>query len=88
MRIFVAVLVAVLIVGGLATAVGLKMRNGNTQAAATAVRVEPVARGDLIEVVSAPGQILPKASRRSMVHSAGNTLHRRNRRCSAALSEA
>jgi HlyD family secretion protein len=59
-RIFVAVLVAVLIVGGLATAVGLRMRNGNTQAAATAVRVEPVARGDLVEVVSAPGQILPK----------------------------
>jgi HlyD family secretion protein len=60
-KIVVAVVVGVLLLGGLATVVGMKLRNGDGGGPpATAVRVEGVRRGDLVEIVSAPGQVQPK----------------------------
>ena len=55
------VLVVLLSIGVL---VGMKMRNGKSGSGGgggeTAVRVEPVALGELVEIVSAPGQVQPK----------------------------
>ena len=59
MKILIAVLVAVGILGtGITVAVMKYGSSGKVEA--TSVRVEPVGRGDLIEIVSAPGQVQPK----------------------------
>ncbi|MGB7158657.1 MAG: efflux RND transporter periplasmic adaptor subunit [Tepidisphaeraceae bacterium] len=59
MKILVAVLVTVVILGGGVTATVMKYRTGG-KVESTDVRVEPVARGDLVEIVSAPGQVQPR----------------------------
>ncbi|MDE1390117.1 biotin/lipoyl-binding protein, partial [Bacillus licheniformis] len=41
-------------------AFGVKRYNGSDKQEVTSVRVEPVSRGDLVEIVSAPGQVQPK----------------------------
>lgn len=59
MKLFIAVLVAVGIVGAGITGGVMKYRAAQ-QVGPTTVRVEPVMRGNLIEIVSAPGQVEPK----------------------------
>ena len=59
MKILVAVLVAVVVLGGGITATVVKFRSGG-KSETTTVRTEPVSRGDLVEIVSAPGQVQPK----------------------------
>lgn len=60
MKILLIVIIIIVVLGGLA-GVGWKMRsNGGGDAQITPVRVEKVGRGDLVEIVSAPGQIQPK----------------------------
>ena len=57
-RIIVIVTVAV---GVIAAIIAFKMKGkGGSEAQPLSVRVEPVKRGDLIEIVSAPGQVQPK----------------------------
>jgi HlyD family secretion protein len=56
------ILVSVVLLGGTAAVlIGVKMR-GNVSGgdSAMAVRAEPATRGELIEIVSAPGQVQPK----------------------------
>jgi HlyD family secretion protein len=58
-KLLIAALVAVGIIGTGIT-VGV-MKYGSSKATeTTSVRVEPVTRGDLVEIVSAPGQVQPK----------------------------
>jgi HlyD family secretion protein len=58
-RIVIAVLVSVVVLGGVAGV--LKLRSsGTSEKPALEVRVEPAGRGDLAEIVSAPGQLQPK----------------------------
>jgi len=59
LKILVAVLVAVVVLGGGITATVVKFRSGG-KSETTTVRTEPVSRGDLVEIVSAPGQVQPK----------------------------
>ena len=59
MKLLIAVLVAVGIIGSGIT-IGVMKFGSSNKAEATSVRVEPVGRGDLIEIVSAPGQVQPK----------------------------
>ena len=60
MKILLTIVIIVAVLGGLA-GVGLKMRgNGSPDAQGTMVRIERVARGELVEIVSAPGQLQPK----------------------------
>ena len=61
MKIIVAVVVTVVVLGILA-GVGMSLRGkGDTgKSEGTPVRVEPVKRGDLVEIVSAPGQLQPR----------------------------
>lgn len=64
MKIIIGVVVCLVVLGVLA-GVGLSMRgdkegDAGAGAPATPVRVEIVGRGDLLEVVSAPGQVQPK----------------------------
>lgn len=59
MKLLTAVLVAVGIVGTGVT-VGVKKYRAAQQVDVAAVRVETVSRGDLTEIVSAPGQVQPK----------------------------
>jgi len=60
-KIIVAVVVTVVVLGILA-GVGMSLRGkGDTgKSEGTPVRVEPVKRGDLVEIVSAPGQLQPR----------------------------
>jgi HlyD family secretion protein len=59
-KILLTIVIIVAVLGGLA-GVGLKMRgNGSPDAQGTMVRIERVARGELVEIVSAPGQLQPK----------------------------
>src|SRR4051812_41267063 len=57
---FIIIAVTTVVAVGLASVYFVKVRGGNTVAEATIVRVEPVQVGDLIESVSAPGQVEPK----------------------------
>lgn len=59
MKILVGLMVAVVVIGGGVTAAVIKYRSGG-KSETTAVRVEKVSRGDLVEIVSAPGQVQPK----------------------------
>ena len=59
MKIFITVIVTVVVL--LAVGSGLWMARGRGQDEGTAVRIEPAARGDLVEIVSAPGLIQPKS---------------------------
>ncbi len=59
MKILIGALVAVAIVGAGITFGVMKYRSSNEVETAS-VRVEPVSRGDLVEIVSAPGQVQPK----------------------------
>ena len=58
-KILIAVLVAVGVVGTGIT-VGVMKYGSSNKTETTSVRVEPVGRGDLTEIVSAPGQVQPK----------------------------
>jgi HlyD family secretion protein len=58
-KILIAALVGVAIVGTGIT-VGVMKYNSSGKVETTSVRVEPVTRGDLVEIVSAPGQVQPK----------------------------
>jgi HlyD family secretion protein len=57
----VTAVIVLVVLGGL-VGVGLKMRGNaaDPKGEGTTVRVEPVKRGDLTEIVSAPGQLQPK----------------------------
>ncbi len=61
MKILIILISVVLLGGTAAVLVGVKMR-GNVSGGdnAMAVRAEPVTRGELVEIVSAPGQVQPK----------------------------
>ena len=59
MKILIAAVVAVAIVGTGIT-IGVMKYGSSNKVEATSVRVEPVSRGDLVEIVSAPGQVQPK----------------------------
>ena len=59
MKIFITVVVTAVVL--LAVGSGLWFARGRGQDEGTAVRIEPVARGDLVEIVSAPGLIQPKS---------------------------
>ena len=61
-KIFIGIVITVVVVVGLLAGIGLCMhaRAGASRAQATKVRVESPSRGDLVEVVSAPGQIEPR----------------------------
>jgi HlyD family secretion protein len=60
LKITVAVILAVAVTLGLVFIVGARFRAGASgPGEPTAVKVEPVARGDLVEVVVAPGEIQP-----------------------------
>ena len=56
------IVVVTLAVAGALTGVGMKLTGNGPSATEqeTAVRIEKVSRGDLVEIVSAPGQIQPK----------------------------
>jgi HlyD family secretion protein len=58
-KILIAALVGVAIVGTGIT-VGVMKYNSSGKVETTSVRVDPVTRGDLVEIVSAPGQVQPK----------------------------
>jgi HlyD family secretion protein len=58
-KILIAAVVAVAIVGTGIT-IGVMKYGSSNKVEATSVRVEPVSRGDLVEIVSAPGQVQPK----------------------------
>src|ERR1041385_4131588 len=57
-KIIIGVIVSVALFGGIAGM--LKLRGGGEQVKTIEVRVEPVTRGELAEIVTAPGQIQPK----------------------------
>ena len=59
MKILIAAVVAVAIVGTGIT-IGVMKYGSSNKVETTSVRVEPVTRGDLVEIVSAPGQVQPK----------------------------
>ena len=59
MKIFITVVVTAVVL--LAVGSGLWFARGRGEDEGTAVRIEPVARGDLVEIVSAPGLIQPKS---------------------------
>ncbi len=62
MKIAIITVIALAVVGTVA-GIGVKMHGGGDNPAAeqaTSVRVEAVTRGDLTEIVSAPGQVQPK----------------------------
>lgn len=61
-KIFITIVIAVVVVVGLLAGIGLWMhaRAGASGAQATKVRLESPSWGDLVEVVSAPGQIEPR----------------------------
>ena len=65
-KIIITVVIAIIVLGTGAVLVGMKVRNGGAMTGGkgpggeTPVRVEPVALGELVEIVSAPGQVQPK----------------------------
>ena len=59
MKILVIVVVSLAALLGVGLMVGAHFRAAASQAALTIVKVEPVARGDLVETVAAPGEIQP-----------------------------
>ena len=59
LKIGIVVILAVAVTLGLVFLVGAHFHGGSSPQDATVVRVEPAALGDLIEVVSAPGEIQP-----------------------------
>lgn len=60
MKILIVSVVGVVVVGALA-GLGITMRGGKEERSdAISIRVDTVGRGDLIEIVSAPGQVQPK----------------------------
>ena len=62
LKIILIVIGSIAVLGGLASVGVMKMTGGKGGASAepTSVRMEPVTRGELIEIVSAPGQLQPK----------------------------
>lgn len=56
----IIVVVVLAVLGATGWAVAAKLRSGPDEAQPTTVRAEPVAAGDLIETVSAPGKVEPK----------------------------
>src|SRR5881628_2988508 len=58
-KLLVAVIIVVVLVAVLGPMVG-HWRSGGASNAATTVRVEAVGTGELIEIVSSPGQLQPK----------------------------
>ena len=60
MKTFITILVTALVVGAIAVGAFVKMRGAGGQGDETIVRLEPAERGELIETVSAPGQVQPK----------------------------
>jgi HlyD family secretion protein len=59
-KIIITVIVILVVIVGMVAGVGLWAKRGMVAADLTAVRVEPAARGDLVELVSAPGQVQPR----------------------------
>jgi HlyD family secretion protein len=57
-KLIISTIVGLIVLTGIGAGVWLKSRNGDTDA--TAVRVEAVSRGDLVELVTAPGTIQAK----------------------------
>ncbi len=60
MKTLIIIVVTAVVVGGGVAGVFYKMRSSENAGDATIVRVEPAARGDLVETVSAAGQVRPK----------------------------
>lgn len=61
MKIAIIVVVCVLVLGGGALLVGMKLSgHADADAGVTSVRIEPVGRGDLTEIVTAPGVVQPR----------------------------
>lgn len=59
MKLFAGIVVGVIVLGGILSGVVMKFR-GDSGGEGEIVRLEPVVRGDLTEIVSAPGQVQPK----------------------------
>ena len=61
MKVIAIVVVSLLLAGGAVVAVGLKLRGTLAPTTPDAVvRVEPAASGDLVEIISAPGEVQPR----------------------------
>ena len=60
MKLFLTILVTTVVAGALVGGAVWKMRGGDADGDTTAVRIETVARGELAELVSAPGVVEPK----------------------------
>jgi HlyD family secretion protein len=59
--IIIRIIIGLAVVGGLAAGVGWWTKHGAAKQEETTVRVEPAGRGELIEIVSAPGRVKPKS---------------------------
>jgi HlyD family secretion protein len=60
-KLFIWIVVSLAVVVGLVTLVGMRMNKAlSPQDTALSVRAEPLKRGDLVEFVSAPGQVQPR----------------------------
>jgi len=64
-KLIIGIVVGVVVLAAGAVLVGMKMRSANPNMGpgggeGTVVRVEPVGLGELVEIVSAPGQVQPK----------------------------
>ena len=60
MKILAIIIGGAIVLGGVLAGVAMKMRGDGGDTAAVAVRVEPVVRGELVEIVAAPGQVQPR----------------------------